>query len=161
MSVYEKMTAIADAIRAHTGGTEPLGLDAMAEAIAGLGGVSAPIDKISAGVIVPTTSSVYATIPHDLGVEPDFIIVVAPWYRGTTLSSAILSVVALNPSSDNAYYYSFGYLTSSGTATGYSSKGYPKSDKWGTDTVDLYATVSSCYLKVGYDYYWIAGTWGE
>lgn len=33
MSVNEKMTAIADAIRAKTGGTEPLGLDAMAAAI--------------------------------------------------------------------------------------------------------------------------------
>lgn len=33
MSVYEKMTAIADSIREKTGGTEPLTLDGMAEAI--------------------------------------------------------------------------------------------------------------------------------
>ena len=36
MSVNEKMTAIADAIREKTGGTDPLTLDAMAEAIAGI-----------------------------------------------------------------------------------------------------------------------------
>ena len=36
MSVNEKMTAIADAIREKTGGTSPLNLDQMAEAIAGI-----------------------------------------------------------------------------------------------------------------------------
>ncbi len=36
MSVYEKMTAIADAIREKTGGTEALSLDDMATAIAGI-----------------------------------------------------------------------------------------------------------------------------
>lgn len=37
-TVAEKMTAIADAIRAKTGGTEPLTLDGMATAIAGISG---------------------------------------------------------------------------------------------------------------------------
>lgn len=36
MSVYEKMTTIADAIRSKTGGTELLTLDGVAEAIAGI-----------------------------------------------------------------------------------------------------------------------------
>ena len=36
MSVNEKMTAIANAIRGKTGGTDPLTLDQMAEAIAGI-----------------------------------------------------------------------------------------------------------------------------
>lgn len=36
MSVNDKMKAIADAIRAHTGGTDALTLDAMAEAIASI-----------------------------------------------------------------------------------------------------------------------------
>lgn len=38
MSVHEKMTAIADAIRAKTGGTAPLTLDAMAMEISGISG---------------------------------------------------------------------------------------------------------------------------
>lgn len=161
MSVNEKMTAIADAIREKTGGTELLGLDAMAQAIAAIGGVSVPIDKISAGIVVPTSGAVYTTIPHNLGVVPNFIVIVAPWYRGTTLSKMILSLVALNPSAQNTYYYAMGYINSNGSHVGYSYGNYPIYDKWGTDAVDMYTVVSSTYLRPGYDYYWIAGTWGE
>lgn len=51
MSVNEKMTAIANAIRAKTGGTEPLSLDQMAIAIAGLSGGGADINaKIAASL---------------------------------------------------------------------------------------------------------------
>ena len=57
MSIYSKMTAIADAIREKTGGTNPLTLDAMAEAIAGIetgGGVdhSAEDSMIQSDVLV-------------------------------------------------------------------------------------------------------------
>lgn len=48
MSVNEKMTAIADAIRSKTGGTEPLMLDGMAAAIAGIttgGGGITPMSR--------------------------------------------------------------------------------------------------------------------
>ena len=51
MSVKEKMTAIADAIRGKTGGTELLSLDAMAEAITGIetgGGGDYTNDQIGA-----------------------------------------------------------------------------------------------------------------
>lgn len=53
MSIYSKMTAIADAIREKTGGTNPLTLDAMAEAIArieaGGGGEDSILDDFIAG----------------------------------------------------------------------------------------------------------------
>lgn len=57
MSVNEKMTAIADAIRAKTGGTELLGLDAMAEAIAAITGGSIGENKyeVISGSFVPAT----------------------------------------------------------------------------------------------------------
>lgn len=54
-TINDKMTAIADAIRVHTGGTEPLGLDAMAAAIAGLemgGGIGEY--KVISGSVTPT-----------------------------------------------------------------------------------------------------------
>ena len=53
MSIYSKMTAIADAIREKTGGTNPLTLDAMAEAIAGIeaGGDTQAEDAILAGTL--------------------------------------------------------------------------------------------------------------
>ena len=55
-TINDKMTAIADAIRAKTGGTELLGLDAMAQAIAALetgGGLPANIKAISSGIYKP------------------------------------------------------------------------------------------------------------
>lgn len=63
-SVNEKMTAIANAVRGKTGGTEPLTLDGMAAAIAGIqtGGGSGvvesgtfTVDKDSIGVVIPVS----------------------------------------------------------------------------------------------------------
>lgn len=53
ITVADKMTAIADAIRAKTGGTEPLTLDGMATAIAGIeggGGASVEDDIINRSI---------------------------------------------------------------------------------------------------------------
>lgn len=76
-TVNEKMTAIADAIREKTGGTEPLGLDAMAQAIAALetgGGLPANIKAISSGIYKPPQQmSKTVTITHNMGVQPDFV----------------------------------------------------------------------------------------
>lgn len=49
MSVNDKMKAIADAIRAHTGGTDALTLDAMAQAIAGIQAGGGGVDVSTAG----------------------------------------------------------------------------------------------------------------
>ena len=68
MSVNSKMTAIADAIRAHTGGTDALTLDAMAQAIAGIqaGGGGGDIlgHKFAAGSFTLTeeTTSTYTIL---------------------------------------------------------------------------------------------------
>lgn len=78
MSVNEKMTAIADAIREKTGGTELLGLDAMAQAIVALGGGTPDsIDKIDGGLftMASTHSSGNYEIPHNLGEYPDFFMI--------------------------------------------------------------------------------------
>lgn len=74
MSVNTKMTAIADAIRAKTGGTAALSLDAMAEAIAGLGsGLSDDIEEINYGTYEATSTysgSSTASIKHGLSGRP-------------------------------------------------------------------------------------------
>lgn len=67
MSVNDKMKAIADAIRAHTGGTEALTLDAMAQAIAGIqagGGGDILGHKFAAGSFTLTeeTTSTYTIL---------------------------------------------------------------------------------------------------
>lgn len=75
-TVNEKMTAIADAIRAKTGGTEPLGLDAMAEAIAALetgGGLPDDIEEITYGTYeVASTSAGSSTlyVQHGMSSKP-------------------------------------------------------------------------------------------
>lgn len=78
MSVNEKMTAIADAIRAKTGGAEPLGLDAMAQAIAAISGLPDGIDKLACGEFAyANTTTTGLTITHNLGVKPHFVLVMA------------------------------------------------------------------------------------
>ena len=77
MSVYEKMTALADAIRSKTGETDLLTLDGMSEAIAGIatGGGA----KIATGTFTPAEnleSSCDITITHNLGEIPKFAMVV-------------------------------------------------------------------------------------
>jgi hypothetical protein len=77
MSVNEKMTAIADAIRTKTGGTEPLGLDAMAEAIAAISGLPDAIAVVDGGTITPTSNiNRQYWMDHNLGVVPDFFYIV-------------------------------------------------------------------------------------
>ena len=66
MSVNEKMTAIADAIRGKTGGTDALTLDQMPEAIAGIesGGGA----KVATGSFtMAETSTIFPEIVHNLG----------------------------------------------------------------------------------------------
>lgn len=80
MSVNEKMTAIADAIRAKTGGTEPLGLDAMAAAIAALetgGGTELPsfLSEISFGKFSYTSAVDDPSVEHGLSGTPTGFIV--------------------------------------------------------------------------------------
>lgn len=78
MSVNTKMTAIADAIRAKTGGTAALSLDAMAEAIAGLGdGLPDSIAAIDGGTFTmsSTHSSGVYKIAHNLGDYPDVFVI--------------------------------------------------------------------------------------
>ena len=75
MSVNEKMTAIADAIRAKTGGTGPLTLDGMAEAISSIQtGNSGGGIQFSTGTFTPSEDSTSCTISHGLGVRPDIVV---------------------------------------------------------------------------------------
>lgn len=75
MSVNEKMTAIADAIREKTGGTELLGLDAMAQAIAAIkgGGVGEWEHEIISGSFTPTSNVTSGTYYVDIGIpQPNY-----------------------------------------------------------------------------------------
>lgn len=69
-TINEKMTAIADAIRAKTGGTEPLGLDAMAQAIAAIkgGGIGDLEHEVISGSFTPASTITSGTYYVDTGI---------------------------------------------------------------------------------------------
>lgn len=73
----ETLTAIADVIRAKTGGVDLMTPEAMAAAIAGISGSPEGIDKIDGGVFTMTSthSSGDYEIEHNLGVYPDFFLI--------------------------------------------------------------------------------------
>lgn len=74
-TVNEKMTAIADAIRAKTGGTDALTLDGMAQAIAGIEVGGGDGLQVRCGIITLAETSRNVRIEHDLGKKPVFYMV--------------------------------------------------------------------------------------
>ena len=68
MALIEKLTAIADSIRAKTGGTDPLTLDAMAEAIANIeagGGGGGIGPTITVETVIATESGTTGDVVHN------------------------------------------------------------------------------------------------
>ena len=86
MSVNEKMTAIANAIRTKTGGTQALTLDDMAAAIAGITGDGAAtgLDYDMGEFILDADTTWGPDVPHDLGEQPGFCLVWTDDYVGVT-----------------------------------------------------------------------------
>ena len=74
MSVNSKMTAIADAIRGKTGGTSPLTLDQMTEAIASIQAGGSIKTASGTYTLAADASSMYIDIT-DIGFIPDVAIV--------------------------------------------------------------------------------------
>lgn len=87
MALTDKLTAIADAVRAKTGGTELLTLDQMAAEIAGIsgGGVTGLAYDIGEFVFdTDTPSHKTPAVQHSLGEIPDCIIVWSDNWAGNT-----------------------------------------------------------------------------
>ena len=147
MSVNEKMTAIADAIRVKTGETAPLSLDAMASAIAGIAGTSGL--RYTNGTFTGATSwSMSAsyknvTVTHNLGVRPQFILIFlddsiyTPTYSSSSSASYTQLVYSFNKIYKNessvwynTYYAAYAtfsrfqyYSSASATSPSYTAKG--------------------------------------
>jgi hypothetical protein len=80
MALIDKLTAVANAIRGKTGGTEPLTLDQMAVAITGIqtgGGSSGGASGIYMAKVTPTEDLSEMTITHNLGTTD--ILLAACW----------------------------------------------------------------------------------
>lgn len=122
MALTDKLTAIADAIRGKTGGTEEMTLDAMVSAIKGIeaggGGLPAGITEIKSGSWTQATndSSGSFTIPHGCSRTPRFIIVNsdyatsgANYYNSIQLAALVIS--------DDGKYSGGGQLNGFATGT--------------------------------------------
>lgn len=87
MALIDKLTAIADAIRTKTGGTDPLTLVGMAEAIAGIssgGGSGLDYDMGEFVLENDNNATTAININHNLGDSPEFILVWTDDYVGVT-----------------------------------------------------------------------------
>ena len=80
MTVYEKMTALADAIREKTGGTEKLSIDQMTEEVAALGGGG---DEVLIGLIERTATEF--TVPKGCTVIGGYA-----FYKLSSLENIVL-----------------------------------------------------------------------
>lgn len=167
MSVNSKMTAIADAIRARTGGTAALTLDGMAEAIEALeaGGLPEGLEALTCGSWTPAANEMYHTLTHNLGVVPDFLYVVAEnpaglaydadtkymlaYYSAKRWSGAQIKVTAYRSTSGTSIY-SF----ASGIDTDASSNVT-------ATTYNIQTNSSSRCFKSGMTYRWICGKFSE
>lgn len=165
MSVNEKMTAIADAIRAHTGGTEPLGLDAMAEAIAGLevgGGLPERITAIDCGWFALTTNyggSPY-NIAHNLNEYPDiFVLFEFTSDESSGLNNGYIATAYISNhrtyTSASVYYEGDVRLYGGGTAWSTTIPSGKITDYITNQEIKL-PTYSNFALKKGFGYVWAA-----
>lgn len=162
MSVNSKMTAIADAIRAKTGGTAKLSLDGMASAIAGIstgssGGIELPsfISEINFGTFSYSSNTGSISVKHGLSAKPAGFAV----WRGAVPSNPGVAYI------NAAYGHSYKYFNSStggafyGTTWVLCGSTSTNLGSYNADATsfDLYSS-SHTYLQAqaGVTYYWIA-----
>ena len=110
MSVNEKMTAIADAIREKTGKTETLGLDAMAKSVGEVydaGKQEALAEHFRCSLLGNGTTALRVAIPF----EPDIISIssIAPY---SVTAPLIMTLVTMDGRSASRYGGRLGYVAS-------------------------------------------------
>ena len=150
-TINEKMTAIADAIRAKTGESSDVkyGLDAMAAAIAALetgGGLPEGVSALSAGSFALSTSSAATNvkeITHGLGVKPNFYLAstTVKHLTGTSETFIILGIDKTTTSSTYQAVRGYAYFTSSGGVSGSftrSTTSYFDEEKFSMETSSSY-----------------------
>lgn len=160
MSVNDKMTAIANAIRTKTGSTAKLSLDGMATAIAGItaggGGIELPsfLTEITFGTFKYGAATSAVEVAHKLSGKPEGFAV----WRGDIASNPGVSYINsayghghkyFNPSTGGTFYGTTWILNGGGgTSTGNFNV---------TETVfRLYTSSMKPSVQGNTTYYWIA-----
>ena len=160
MSINDKMTAIANAIRTKTGGTDALTLDGMASAIAGIelggGGTELPsfLSEINFGTFKYGTATSAVEVAHGLSGKPEGFAV----WRGDLASNPGVSYINaayghshkyFNPSTGGTFYGTTWILNGGGgTSTG--------SFNADETVFRLYTSSMKPSVQGNTTYYWIA-----
>lgn len=155
MSVNAKMTAIADAIRAKTGGTEALTLDGMAEAIAALelGGVDWGNLEVNTGHFYQVNAQTNAQVAHGLSGKPNGFAL----FKAGANNNSDGSVIFIFAHNYKAYNTSTGgELTGRFAVQQALSVTYQTAFEADETTFNAYTSSSSCKLGATSTYYWIA-----
>lgn len=153
------LAGIANAIRSKTGGTGALTPEAMAAAIAGLGGLPGGFSAFTLGSFSSANQANDLTITHKLGVKPNFFFMIAedaskPSY-GT--SPVILHSMHI-PKGKNYMQLMYVYRTAVGSV-GYSGAGNNavSADDWTAETIHLSLNGATGKFSNECTYYWICG----
>lgn len=162
MSVFDKMTAIADAIRGKTGGTAALTLDQMATAIAGLEageGVSLPgVAEVSCGEFVPASDVSAMSISHGLSERPQLC---AIWATGELKYAQLVasSICYVSDARDGNTKAEMSLATAgTGTALYLANSSSLRGGISSVDDTAFYITKGSTekFLTAGTKYCWLA-----
>lgn len=141
MALTDKLTAIADAIRGKTGGTDALTLEAMAKAITALetGGGGRPYASgsyvPSSNITVAKSSSTYVQIPINVDFRPRMFF----FWEDTA--------AATSSTSERAVSFNMGFITSPTIST--QNKGMTISVVYSTDINSYTVVAYSSIGKVG------------
>ena len=165
MALTNKLTAIANAIRAKTGGTKAMTLDEMVTAInsisGGGGGLPAGIAAIAFGeyAVASDFTTTRQTVTHNLGVVPDFVLF---YYDGGNIATSYSMLFALRStklayrsSAYNAYNAYHANTTSTVSVAGSNSTSAGVSSLTAT-TFQIASHSNSYYWRGGYTYKWLA-----
>ena len=163
MALIDKLTAIADAIRGKTGGTEKLTLDQMATEIGAIEtGASLPgVSNMTYGEFIPASDVSTITIEHGLGEKPH---IVALWATGEkkpaqfsmsffvqTQTTDINQIAGFHVALDNAgsRFYSDGSHTSRGGISSANVIAFTVAQ--GNSVKYLTAGTTYCWLAIALD----------
>ena len=159
--VYEKMTALANAIRSKTGGTDLLTLDGMAEAVNGLsiGGGGDLTVRTGTITLAEDVSETYY-LEHNCGFKPKIFI--CKTNVASSVNYGLIAITKYDPSffvtdiSNSFDYFMFGTHYKNTNPNGFRGSQYANEAETKMSITNNGFGTSGMQLPAGTTLYWIA-----